>query len=297
MRKGDGSPVTIGDALISGAATLKASETPLLDARILLKHVLVADDGELIARARELLSPEQLAQYIALLDRRKRNEPVAYITRSKEFWSLDFKVTPDVLIPRDDTGALIEAALSRREKSEPLRIIDLGTGSGCLLCALLSEFPRASGMGVDISLAALAIARENAAALGLADRAKFVQGNWLGGLDGDFDLVVANPPYIAESERSGLARDVVDYEPQGALFAGADGLDAYREIISELADRLAPGGLALFECGATQADSLVSMLSAISGASAPFTMRDLANRPRGAGFDRRAAGDSGQKRD
>ncbi|WP_395074355.1 peptide chain release factor N(5)-glutamine methyltransferase, partial [Hyphococcus sp.] len=228
---------------------------------------------------------------------RAQSEPVAYITGVREFWSLEFKVTPDVLIPRDDSGVLIEAALARRSRDEKLRIADLGTGSGCLLCALLTEFPSSTGIGVDISLAALGIARENATTLGLAGRAQFAAGNWLERLTGEFDLIIANPPYIPVGDRQGLARDVAEYEPEGALFAGADGLDAYRQIIKQLPLRLVDDGLVLMECGAGQADSLAAMLDEIAGGVTPFTMRDLARRPRGAGFDRRKAANSRQKKD
>jgi release factor glutamine methyltransferase len=289
--------VNVGRALTSGAKYLATSETPLLDARILLKHVLSIGDAELIARAREMLAPQAAEQFNALLMRRAQSEPVAYITGAKEFWSLNFKVTPDVLIPRDDSGALIEAVLARRNKNESLRIADLGTGSGCLLCALLTEFSSSRGVGVDLSPAALAVARENANALGLADRAQFVDGNWLAPLAGVFDLIIANPPYIPDGDREGLSRDVVAFEPEGALFAGADGLGAYREIITQLPSRLANDGLMIMECGAGQADSLASMLGEIAGDAALFTIRDLAARPRGAGFDRRQRVKSGQKKD
>ncbi len=280
-------PVTIGKALTSGAKMLTQSGTPLLDARILLKHALQTDDAGLIVRGREMLSEAERAKYEALLARRANSEPVAYITGAKEFWSLEFKVTPDVLIPRDDSGALIEAALSRRSPDEHLRIADLGTGSGCLLCALLSEFPEAHGAGVDQSLEALALARMNAGVLGFSSRASFVEGDWLTPLAGAFDLIIANPPYIPEGDRDGLARDVADFEPASALFAGADGLGAYRDIIAQLPSRLSNDGLVIMECGAEQSDSLAAMLAEIAGESAVFTFCDLAGRPRGAGFDRR----------
>ena len=283
----DNKAVTIGEALRQGVAFLANSETPQLDARILLKHALCADDGALIARANDILSAAEAALFQSLLERRARSEPVAYITGEKEFWSLSFKVTPDVLIPRDDSGALIEAAIKRRRRDEPLRIADLGTGSGCLLCALLSEFPNAQGIGVDRSEAALKIAKTNAAALGFGERASFAAGDWLAPLTGAFDLIVANPPYIAETEAPGLSPDVAAYEPHGALFAGADGFDAYRAIIGRLSPFLARGGLVLMECGSTQTETLAAMLQDLAPENAIFTLYDLAGRPRGAGFDLR----------
>lgn len=297
MRRLGDEGVTVGEALRLGATSLSESETPQLDARILLKHVLNVDDAGLIARARDPLSTQDCSQYDMLLARRARREPVAYITGVKEFWSLEFNVTPDVLIPRDDSGALIEAVLARRGREERLRIADLGTGSGCLLCALLSEFPHSLGVGVDCSAAALEVSRENARRLGFADRSKFVQGDWLAPLDGVFDIVIANPPYIPLGDRASLARDVSAYEPEGALYAGEDGLDAYRAIIAALPSRLSNDGLVVMECGANQTDSLAAMLTGIAGGAATFTMADLAGRPRGAGLDRRKAPRPGQKKD
>jgi release factor glutamine methyltransferase len=290
-------PDTIDAHLRDAARRLTNSETPLLDARILLKHVLGADDAGLIVRANETLRDEARAQFDLLLARRAKGEPVAYITGVKEFWSLPFAVTPDVLIPRDDSGALIEAALTRRGRGERLRIADLGTGSGCLLCALLSEFPNSEGVGVDRSQAALAVAQANAEALGLSGRARFVAGDWLAPLSGGFDLVVANPPYIPDGDRVGLARDVVAFEPHEALFAGLDGLDAYREILKALSSRLSNDALVIMECGTGQAASLAAMLEEIAGVSGVFTLFDLAERPRGAGFDRRRTPETGQKKD
>ena len=194
MRRLGDEAVTVGEALRLGATSLPESETPQLDARILLKHVLDTNDAGLIARARDALSAQDRILYEELLTRRAQSEPVAYIIGVKEFWSLEFNVTPDVLIPRDDSGALIEAVLARRGRDERLRIADLGTGSGCLLCALISEYPRSVGVGVDRSAAALDVARENAGRLGFADRSKFIQGDWLAPLDGVFDIVIANPP-------------------------------------------------------------------------------------------------------
>ena len=294
MRK---TAASVGEALRHGAKSLTHSETPQLDARILLKFVLDTDNAGLIARANEKLDDVQGARFEALLARRIGGEPVAYITGVKEFWSLPFRVTPDVLIPRDDSGALIEAALARRGRDEVLRIADLGTGSGCLLCALLSEFPNAEGIGVDRSQAALSVARTNAESLGLAGQARFAAGDWLAPLSGEIDLIVANPPYIPDGDRAGLSRDVADFEPSGALFAGPDGFAAYREILKTLPARLSNDALVIMECGSGQAEMLAAMLGAIAGDSEIFTLSDLAGRPRGAGVDRRRTLNAGQKKD
>ena len=286
-KSADRLPATIGGALRHAAKLLPHSETPQIDARILLKHVLQTDDGGLITRANDALDADAAAHFASLIERRAQDEPVAYLTGVKEFWSLSFQVTPDVLIPRDDSGALMEEALNRRGREDRLRIVDLGTGSGCLICALLSEFPNSEGVAVDRSAPALAIAHANAAALGLSDRVRFVAGDWLAPLSGVFDLVIANPPYIREGDRSGLARDVTAYEPSSALFAGADGLDAYRAILAGLPGRLSEDALLLMECGFDQTEALRALLAQSAPEDSLFTMKDLAERPRGAGFDLR----------
>ncbi|WP_425408068.1 peptide chain release factor N(5)-glutamine methyltransferase [Hyphococcus sp.] len=282
------------EALRIGAGFLHRSETPLLDARVLLKHALETDEAGLIVRAQENLSGEACARFADFLIRRNYGEPVAYITGVKEFWSLPFLVTPDVLIPRNDSECLIETAASRRDRREKLRLLDLGTGSGCLLCALLSEFENSAGVGVDHSTAAISAARQNAERLGLADRAEFLNGDWLAPVGGAFDVIIANPPYVPEGDRTGLARDVSHFEPSSALFAGEDGLDEFRRILPDIGEYLAADGLILMECGFDQTDRL-SGLAHIAGFSGceTFTMHDLAGRPRGVGIDRRKS----QKKD
>lgn len=287
---------SIETAISAGAEKLAQSDTARLDARILMKHVLQTDDAGLIARARDPLEPSAATDFEACIVRRAKSEPIAYITGAKEFWSLDFHVTPDVLIPRDDSGALIEAVLARRGRDERLRIADLGTGSGCLLCALLTAFPTSTGVGIDLSARALRVAGANAQALGLGSRAAFVEGDWLSGQDELFDLVVANPPYIRESDRDMLARDIADFEPADALFAGEDGLDAYRAILAQLPSRLSDDALAVMECGADQTELLARLLAGVAGDAEVFTIKDLAGRPRGAGFDRRSPANQGKKR-
>ena len=279
----------VGEALRRGANFLAKSQSASLDARVLLKHALNIDDAGLIARSNEVLPRDASANYADYLQRRGQGEPVAYITGVKEFWSLEFHVAPGVLIPREDSECLIEAIVARRDKNQKLRIVDLGTGSGCLLCALLSEFPNASGVGVDRSPIAVATAHANIERLGLSARASVAAGDWFAPLEGAFDIIVANPPYIPDGDLPGLPRDVGAFEPHEALFAGADGLDAYRVILADAPSRLAPEGLLVMECGAGQAKSLLAMLAATEPLSSLFTIKDIAGRSRGVGVDRRKA--------
>ena len=280
-------------ALRHGADVLAASPTPALDARVLMKHLLDLDDSGLIARGRDVLPDAALRAYEALVARRAAHEPVAYITGEKEFWSLSFHVSADVLIPRDDSECLIEAAIARRGRDDPALILDLGTGSGCLLCALLAEFPQADGVGVDRSEAALAIAKANAARLGLGGRTRFVAGDWGGALadralGGGFDIVIANPPYIREDARDSLSPGVVAYEPSGALFAGADGLDAYRAVLCDISRFLGENGLLVVEIGEDQSDDVANMVSKSLPNAAIDIVPDLAGRPRGVVADGRS---------
>lgn len=282
--------VTVGDALRYGANYLQGVDTAQLDARVLLKAALGADEADLIVRANENIGDADAARYVAFLERRRGDEPTAYITGVKEFWSLEFVVTPDVLIPRNDSECLIEAAVKRRRSDESLRILDLGVGSGCLLCALLSEFPNSEGVGVDRSEGALALAAMNSRRLGLANRTTFLKGDWFGPADGLFDAIIANPPYIPDSDRENLARGVADFEPCEALFGGVDGLQPYRRILADAASYLAPDGLILMECGVDQTERLADLMAeaGLSGGET-FTLFDLSKRPRGAGLDRRKA--------
>jgi release factor glutamine methyltransferase len=196
----------------------------------------------------------------ALVARRATGEPLAYIVGTRAFWTIELGVAPGVLIPRPDSETLIEAAVAHFAGTPgPSRVLDLGTGSGALLLAALAEWPRASGVGIDRSAAALAIARANAATLGMAARADILEGGWAG--TGEvFDLILCNPPYIGTGEP--LPRDVVGHEPHAALFAGLDGLDDYRALAPLLPAQLAPGGVACIEIGSTQADAVAALLRA-----------------------------------
>ncbi|WP_260600393.1 peptide chain release factor N(5)-glutamine methyltransferase [Sphingomonas endolithica] len=261
-------------ALNQAAASLAAvSDTPRLDAELLMAHALGVSREQLLLNQLDAPTPPAFA---ALLARRLRHEPIAYITGSRAFWTIELQVGPGVLIPRPDSETLIETAIAHFASRAPGAILDLGTGPGTLLLAALAEWPAARGLGIDASPPALGYARRNAAALGMADRAHFQGGDWAAGVDGRFDLILANPPYIGTSEP--LPRDVAEHEPSAALYAGADGLDDYRTLIPQLRPLLAPGGAAILEIGSTQADAVTALLEAQGFAVA--LARDLAGHPR-----------------
>jgi release factor glutamine methyltransferase len=232
------------------------------EARLLLAHALGVQPARLLGDRNAAVAADALD---ALVARRAAREPLALITGRWEFWSLDLAVSPATLIPRADSETLIEAALTAfQDRDAPRRILDLGTGTGCLLLAALHEFPSAFGIGVDLVPAAARLAGRNAAALGLAGRAAFLCADWAAPLAARFDLVLCNPPYIPAADIAGLMPEVALHEPASALSGGADGLDAYRALIPRLADLLAPGGAAILELGAGQAAS-VSRLAAAHG--------------------------------
>ena len=271
---------TVDAALRRGTEALNAAriEDARAEARLLLAHVLGVTRERLLLDRGAPLDDAALGRFDALIARRAAHEPVAYLTGAREFWSLGFEVTRDTLIPRPESETLIEALLDRvTDRTAPLRVLDLGTGSGCLLLALLSELPQASGIGVDLSAGALAVARRNAVRLGLADRASFVQGRWGEALSGRFDLIVVNPPYVAAG--APLPPDVAAYEPASALFAGPSGLDAYAALAPDLARLLAPTGVAALELGAGQAESVAALLSR-AGLEPRDRRRDLAGHER-----------------
>lgn len=239
-------------------------EAPALEARLLLGHALGCDQATLIRdRAAPLSVARAAPGFPALLARRAGHEPLAHILGRREFWGLSFAVSSATLIPRPDSETLITAALAAvPERRAVRRVLDLGTGSGCLLLAALHEFPAAFGIGVDLSPAALAIAAGNAAALDLAGRAAFLCAAWGVALRGGFDLILCNPPYIESGMIAGLAPEVARFEPLAALDGGADGLDAYRQVIADLPRLLAPGGVAVVELGAGQAGAVAALAAA-----------------------------------
>ena len=247
-------------AIAAAAARFAFSATPRRDAELLMAHALG------VARNAILLDPDRYAVpdgFAALVERRMAHEPIAYITGTRGFWSIDLAVGPGALVPRADSEMLLIAAQghfgARVGAQAPATVLDLGTGPGTLLLAALDEWP-ARGLGVDFSADALGYARANAAALGMADRASFVHGNWAGAIAGRYDLVLANPPYIGTAET--LPPEVRDHEPAAALFAGADGLDDYRILARQLPALIALGGAAVIEIGATQADPVSALLEA-----------------------------------
>ncbi|PTW50123.1 peptide chain release factor N(5)-glutamine methyltransferase [Rhodovulum kholense] len=265
-----------GSVLLAGAvARLRAAgiPDPQRDARRLLAHALEIAPGRLTLVLPEPVPPAAEARFAAALDRRAAREPVSHIVGLRTFWGRDFRVSRDVLDPRPETETLIEAALSAPYSN----VLDLGTGSGCILLTLLLERPGTAGTGTDISAPALAVARENADRLG-CDRARFVLSDWDAAVEGRFDLVVSNPPYIAEAEMPGLAPDLA-FEPRGALTDGGDGLSAYRAIARAAPARLAPGGRLLVEIGPTQARA-VSAIFAGAGLETVAIRPDLDGRDR-----------------
>lgn len=259
--------------MISVAEALRAAAPRIdrFDAEVLLAAALGVERGQLLLNADRSFSPELFEKYVT---RRAAGEPVAYITGFREFWSLELAVSPAVLIPRPDSETLIEAALA--SGITPRRILDLGTGSGALLLAALTEWPQATGLGVDASAAALAVASANADHLGLAARAAFWLGDWGQGLAEKFDLVLSNPPYV--EDKAELSPDVRDHEPATALFSGPDGLDDYRRLVPQLPGLLAPGGIAVVEIGWTQAEAVLA-LAAAAGMTGEVR-HDLAGRDR-----------------
>jgi release factor glutamine methyltransferase len=269
----------LSPALREAAARLESvSVTPRLDAELLMAHALGLGRSEMLLRQAELAVPEGFA---AMLERRLRHEPVAYITGRQAFWDLELAVTPDVLIPRADSETLIDLAL---EGEKPAQLLDLGTGSGALLLAALSVFPQATGVGVDASKAALAVAKGNAERLGFGARSDWLhrswrEAGWSEGL-GRFDLILCNPPYVETDAE--LEPMVARHEPHSALFAGADGLDDYRILIPQVPALLNHGGTAIFEIGHKQADAVRDLANA-AGLSTELR-RDLAGKPRALRF-------------
>lgn len=248
----------VREALTAPARRLEAvSMTPRLDAELLMAHALGMSREQMLLSAMDAEAP---ATFADLLARRLAHEPVAYITGRRAFWTIELEVGPGVLVPRPDSETLIDAAIDRFGPRGPATILDLGTGPGTLLLAALDQWPQARGLGIDRSEDALAYARRNAARLGLGDRAELRLGDWGEGIEGRFDLVLANPPYVAAD--ADLPPDVADHEPAAALFAGADGLDDYRRLAPQLPRLIAPGGVACVEIGAGQKQAVAALFGA-----------------------------------
>jgi len=255
-------------------------ESADLDARVLLAHVLGMDTAQLLA-SDEPVTPEIETRYMEAIRRRAAGEPVARIVGNKEFWSRTFAVSSDVLVPRPETETVVEAALSAKpERDAPLRVLDLGVGSGAILGAVLLERPRATGVGVDRSLGALKIARTNLDAIGVGERSRLVCGNWGESLSSPFDLIVANPPYIPTRALEELPIEVRGFDPVTSLDGGADGLAAYRVIVAALPGQLAPGGIAVLELGAGQEQTVAELARRAHMRVDEGARRDLAGVPR-----------------
>ncbi len=261
---------------------------PRRETHLLMQHVLGLTREALFVEPNLLLDEKEAEQLASLIRRRVDREPIAYLTGKREFWSLDLAVDRSTLVPRPETETVVEAVLARADwlVERPL-LLDLGTGSGCLLIALLSELPGAVGVGVDSSIDAVLLAHANARSHGLEDRAWFVAADWGEPLAGQFHVVVGNPPYVAAAELPSLAPDVVRYEPPSALVGGVDGRDCYRRLAPHIARLLAPKGLAAIELGAGMADGVAALFGA-AGLVKIGCRRDLAGVDRCALFAREA---------
>lgn len=258
-------------------------ETAQRDARLLILHATGIEHMDLIRDPRASLGKEAAERLQALVERRKTREPVARILGEWEFWSLPFTLVAETLIPRPDSETVVAAALialkERRHQSEGLKILDLGTGSGCLLISLLHELPGATGVGVDIARDAIEVARKNADRNGVGNRAEFHEANWGEGITGPFDLIVSNPPYIADRIIDSLEPEVRLHDPRKALSGGHDGLEAYRAIAEDLPALLAPNGIVALEIGADQAET-VPMIFRDKGYVIEGPFADFGARPR-----------------
>jgi release factor glutamine methyltransferase len=265
--------------MVSQSFRLMQIESPDVDARLLIGHALKLGRAQLVAQSERLLESREVNVISALAARRLKHEPVARILGRKEFWSLDMQVTPDVLVPRPETETIVESALDALAlgglRMEKLRILDIGTGSGALLLALLSELPNAVGTGTDISSPAIDVARANAERHDLAARCVFVTCDGAGAISGPFDLVVSNPPYIAKNEIASLPPEVRDHDPMLALDGGNDGLDLYRAIATDVPRLLAPGGRLIVEIGAGR-EPAVCTLFGTAGLTIHSVRKDLA---------------------
>ncbi len=259
---------TIADARRRLAQELRQHgiDAPELDARLLVGHALRLGHGELVAQSDRPLTGAETQAIAALAARRRAREPVARILGVKEFWGLPFKLNAHTLVPRPETEIVVEAALASLDRdgarTRALRILDLGTGTGALLLALLSELPAAYGIGTDVSLDALACARGNAGSLGLAERTAFVACDYGAALAGPFDLIVSNPPYVARDDIATLPPEVSAFDPHRALDGGRDGLGGYRAIATDTPRLLAPNAWLVVELGFGQADAVISLMRA-----------------------------------
>lgn len=268
---------TAAEALRAAIARLRAAgiEDAPGDARRLLAHALHLPPDRLILALPDPMTPPQALAYETAIVARLTRQPVAQITGTRLFWGRSFRVTSDTLDPRPETEILVAEALVQPFE----RLLDLGTGTGCILLSCLADRPGATGLGVDASAAALKVAADNARRLGLEDRAAFGLSDWFSAVEGRFDLIVSNPPYITEAEMADLAPEVRDHEPRMALTPGGDGLAAYRAIAAGVAEHLVPGGRLLLEIGPTQGAAVAALLAA-QGLQGVRILPDLDGRDR-----------------
>lgn len=268
---------TAAQAMVAATARLRAAgiDQPARDARVLLAHAARIEAARVTLIAPEDLAPDIGERYEQLIALRAIRVPVSHLLGERDFYGRRFKISGDVLDPRPETETLIEAALSRPFS----RLLDLGVGSGCILVTLLAENPATTGLGVDLSEAACLQASANAVLHNVQHRAEILRSDWFSDVTGRFDLIVSNPPYIAQDEMPGLQDEVRHHEPEMALTDGGDGLGAYRAIAAQVADHLLPGGRLLLEIGPTQADAVMALLGA-AGLDEIGVIRDLDRRPR-----------------
>jgi release factor glutamine methyltransferase len=276
----------VGEAvrLITGRFEAAGIDSARLDARVLVGFALNISPEAVFGYPERVLEEREVSRLSALADRREKREPLARIVGEKEFWSLKFRVTEDTLVPRPDTETVVEAVLDQiNDVAAPRKILDLGTGTGCLLISLLSELPHSSGIGVDISRRALKTAEENADLNAVGQRARFLENDWCKGLTksfaGEFDIIVSNPPYIPNHEIERLAPEVSGFEPVRALAGGNDGLDIYRLLVRDAKALALPGGIMAFETGWNQAEQ-VAELGRDEGLELLQVRSDLAGIPR-----------------
>ena len=269
---------TVGDVLDGVVAALAAAgvEEPRRLARRIIVAAMTLSPAEVFAHPQRHVGDEERVRIEAIAQRVAAREPLSRVLGHREFWGLDFRLSPDTLDPRPETETIVEAVLARLpDRERPYSFLDLGTGSGCLILALLSEYPNARGIGVDVSPGAAATARRNAMRHGMLDRAHFITGDWAAALAGIFDVVVANPPYVASGELAALPREVRDHDPPRALDGGANGLDAYRAIARDLARLVAEDGIFAAEIGIGQAGAVAKIIAAAGLAVEP-AVADLA---------------------
>jgi release factor glutamine methyltransferase len=261
---------------------LKAAgiDSPVIDARMLVEAAMGCRRIDLVTDPYRAVTEEQAATLDAYVDRRARREPVSRILGAKGFWKIMLRVTPDVLTPRPDTETILDVVLASFDEHRRFRVLDLGVGSGAILLAILAERPLATGLGIDVSEEAIAVARDNAGHIGVDNRAAFLRSDWTAGLEGEeFDVVVSNPPYIPSHVIDTLEPEVKDHEPRLALDGGADGLDHYRLLAPEVLRVLKPEGLFALEIGHDQAEAVEALMRE-AGAEGVRTVKDLGTRDR-----------------